>query len=222
MPFQVPWTDDPPDTRPRNTLPYLWGLRASWKPTDWALPLVVREKDTVVGVQELRGKDFTVTRQVSSGSWLGQVYQGVESARRCAPRSFTRHSRASAPGERPAAPSTTTQRRWRYPAASATWRTATTSEYGAASQRATSGCSLTGRPGNGRGVATSQSMGWPLACPCSVYNLRAHSEGTAVGSRRAASSRNTFLSNFPTLVLGISSTKRTSSGSHHLATSGWR
>lgn len=76
MPFQVPWTDDPPDIRPRNTLQYLWGLRASWKPTDWALPLVVREKDTVVGVQELRGKDFAITRQVSSGSWLGQRYQG--------------------------------------------------------------------------------------------------------------------------------------------------
>jgi RimJ/RimL family protein N-acetyltransferase len=76
MPFEIPWTDDPPDTRPRNTLQYLWGLRASWKPTDWALPLVVREEDTVVGIQELRAKDFAITGQVSSGSWLGQVYQG--------------------------------------------------------------------------------------------------------------------------------------------------
>jgi RimJ/RimL family protein N-acetyltransferase len=76
MPFEIPWTDDPPEIRPRNTLQYLWGLRASWKPSDWVLPLVVREQDTVVGIQELRGKDFAITRQVSSGSWLGQAYQG--------------------------------------------------------------------------------------------------------------------------------------------------
>src|SRR2546428_4985621 len=75
MPFELPWTDDPPDIRPRHTLQYLWGLRASWKPTDWALPLVVREKDTLVGLQELRDKDFAII-QASSGSWLGQVYQG--------------------------------------------------------------------------------------------------------------------------------------------------
>jgi RimJ/RimL family protein N-acetyltransferase len=76
MPFAIPWTDDPPDVRPRNSLQFWWGLRAGWKPAQWHLPLVVREGGEVVGVQSLHGTDFAVTRQVETGSWLGRSYQG--------------------------------------------------------------------------------------------------------------------------------------------------
>ena len=76
MPFEIPWTDDPPDVRPRNSLQFWWALRANWKPTRWVLNLVVREGKTIVGVQDLLGAEFAVTRQVATGSWLGAAYQG--------------------------------------------------------------------------------------------------------------------------------------------------
>lgn len=76
MPFEIPWTDAPPDIRARNSLQYWWGLRASWQPADWHLTLVVRETSTVVGVQDLFAKNFPAKRQVATGSWLGKGFQG--------------------------------------------------------------------------------------------------------------------------------------------------
>jgi RimJ/RimL family protein N-acetyltransferase len=76
MPFAIPWTDDPPEIRPRNSLQFWWRLRASWQPTKWMLTLMAKEGDNVVGVQDLLADDFAVTRSVATGSWLGQSYQG--------------------------------------------------------------------------------------------------------------------------------------------------
>jgi RimJ/RimL family protein N-acetyltransferase len=76
MPFAIPWTDDPPEVRPRSSLQFWWGLRASWQPTKWTLTLMAKEGDNVVGVQDVVADDFAVTRQVGTGSWLGQSYQG--------------------------------------------------------------------------------------------------------------------------------------------------
>lgn len=76
MPFEIPWTDEPPDVRPRQSLQYWWGLRANWQPSRWVLSMVVREDQTIVGVQDLFGTEFAVTRQVGTGSWLGKAYQG--------------------------------------------------------------------------------------------------------------------------------------------------
>lgn len=76
MPFAIPWTDDPPEVRPKNSLQFWWGSRASWKPTKWILPLMVMAGNEVVGVQDLHATDFAITRQVETGSWLGQSYQG--------------------------------------------------------------------------------------------------------------------------------------------------
>jgi RimJ/RimL family protein N-acetyltransferase len=76
MPFDVPWTDDPPEIRPQHSLQFYWGLRASWKPTDWHLSLMVRERETLVGAQGLLAIDFAVRRQVGTGSWVGKAYQG--------------------------------------------------------------------------------------------------------------------------------------------------
>jgi len=75
MPFEIPWTDDPPEVRPRNSLQFWWALRANWKPHRWALNLVVREGETIVGVQDLVAAEFAVTRQVATGSWLGTAFQ---------------------------------------------------------------------------------------------------------------------------------------------------
>lgn len=76
MPFAIPWTDDPPEVRARNSLQFWWGLRAGWKPARWQLALVVREGGEAVGVQSLHATDFAITRQVETGSWLGRSYQG--------------------------------------------------------------------------------------------------------------------------------------------------
>lgn len=76
MPFDVPWTDDPPEIRPRNSLQFYWGLRASWKPTNWHLSFVVEERQVVVGAQGMLGIDFVVRRQVGTGSWVGKAHQG--------------------------------------------------------------------------------------------------------------------------------------------------
>jgi RimJ/RimL family protein N-acetyltransferase len=76
MPFEIPWTDEPSDVRPRNSLQFWWAQRANWKPNRWVLNLVVRERETIVGIQDLVGAEFAVTRQVVTGSWLGKAYQG--------------------------------------------------------------------------------------------------------------------------------------------------
>ncbi|SON60649.1 Putative succinyl-CoA transferase [Mycobacterium simulans] len=77
MPFSVPWTRAPRADLPFNTLSYVWRELAGFKWYDWALPLAVVVDGSAVGVQGLRAKDFPITRQVHSGSWLGLKYQGL-------------------------------------------------------------------------------------------------------------------------------------------------
>jgi RimJ/RimL family protein N-acetyltransferase len=76
MPFSVPWTRVPRAQLPFNTLSYLWRELAGFKRDDWALPLAVIVDGAAVGVQALLAKDFPITRQLESGSWLGLRYQG--------------------------------------------------------------------------------------------------------------------------------------------------
>lgn len=76
MPFEIPWTDAPAPELPRNALQFWWGLRSGWKPTDWTLTLAVLEEGRLVGVQDLQAKEFGVTRQVQTGSWLTRSAQG--------------------------------------------------------------------------------------------------------------------------------------------------
>jgi len=76
MPFDTPWTDEPPEIRPQHSLQFYWGMRANWKPTNWHLTMMVKEGDVVVGAQGMLATDFAVKRQVGTGSWVGQGYQG--------------------------------------------------------------------------------------------------------------------------------------------------
>lgn len=34
MPFDMPWTDEPPEIRPQHSLQFYWGTRANWKSTN--------------------------------------------------------------------------------------------------------------------------------------------------------------------------------------------
>lgn len=76
MPFQVPWTDVPREELAANVLRFHWSRRAASTPEDWSVTFAVRCRGALVGVQELLGKDFAVTRTVSTGSWLGRAHQG--------------------------------------------------------------------------------------------------------------------------------------------------
>ncbi|GAA2411349.1 GNAT family protein [Actinomadura vinacea] len=76
MPFAVPWTDLPPAERARGLMQFHWRHLANWSPQDWNLQLGVFVDDHIVGVQGIMARDFTILREVSTGSWLGQRYQG--------------------------------------------------------------------------------------------------------------------------------------------------
>lgn len=75
MPFQMPWTDAPREELIPNTLRHYWTARGSWTPQAWAVPFVVRRTGVLVGIQELSGRNFAVTRTVDTGSWLGAAHQ---------------------------------------------------------------------------------------------------------------------------------------------------
>lgn len=75
MPFTQPWTDTDPRDLGRASLQYFWRARAGVSPERWAVNFVVRLDGKVIGTQGLMAADFGVTREVSSGSWLGIPFQ---------------------------------------------------------------------------------------------------------------------------------------------------
>jgi RimJ/RimL family protein N-acetyltransferase len=76
MPFAVPWTDAPREELGRNSVQFYWSQRAELRPDKWTVNFLVRLDGDVIGVQGLVASDFGVTREVSSGSWLGRSFQG--------------------------------------------------------------------------------------------------------------------------------------------------
>lgn len=75
MPFLFPWTDQPVEDLIRGTLQHHWEARSRLSAAQWSVNFLVRHDGRVIGEQSLRAKDFAVTRQVSTGSWLGAAYQ---------------------------------------------------------------------------------------------------------------------------------------------------
>jgi RimJ/RimL family protein N-acetyltransferase len=76
MPFTVPWTRGTPTEVSRSVLTYLWGRRGSVSADSWSLELAVVRAGEVVGTQGLMAKDFLVTREAETGSWLGLRHHG--------------------------------------------------------------------------------------------------------------------------------------------------
>ncbi|MFC7646357.1 GNAT family N-acetyltransferase [Streptosporangium lutulentum] len=76
MPFGFPWTDVQPLERARGTIQHHFKQWSSWSPQNWQCSFVTIFEGQVVGTQEMDGLDFAVTRQVSTGSWIGQRFQG--------------------------------------------------------------------------------------------------------------------------------------------------
>jgi len=76
MPFTVPWTDLPPGERSRAVLQYHWSTWAELRPARWRLEFAVLAQGGVVGLQGMGVRDFAVTGEVGTGSWLGARHQG--------------------------------------------------------------------------------------------------------------------------------------------------
>lgn len=75
MPFLSSWTDQAPDDLVRGTVQHHWGARSRLTPSDWNVNFLVRRDGHVIGAQGLSAKEFPITREVSSGSWLGVAHQ---------------------------------------------------------------------------------------------------------------------------------------------------
>lgn len=76
MPFIVPWTETTPRERGRAAI--LWDLRvlAGCSAERWSLPFVALHEGNVIGKQEVSAKHFGVTREATTGSWLGIAHHG--------------------------------------------------------------------------------------------------------------------------------------------------
>jgi RimJ/RimL family protein N-acetyltransferase len=72
LPFLSPWTQNPP----HEWLQHYWLCRAELSPAKWSLNFLVRLNGRVIGMQGVATKDFAVTREAHTGSWLGMSYQG--------------------------------------------------------------------------------------------------------------------------------------------------
>ncbi|MCG5216358.1 GNAT family N-acetyltransferase [Streptosporangium sp. KLBMP 9127] len=76
MPFLIPWTTAPAEDLPRNVIQYHLLTLASWQPGAWQCNFIVVHDGQVVGSQNVGASDLKITREVSTGSWLGRAHQG--------------------------------------------------------------------------------------------------------------------------------------------------
>ncbi|MBV1853947.1 GNAT family N-acetyltransferase [Catellatospora tritici] len=76
MPFGVPWTEQSAADRARSVVTHHWATLGRWTPEAWSLPLVVLHRGTVVGQQAISAKEFAITTECSTGSWLGLRHHG--------------------------------------------------------------------------------------------------------------------------------------------------
>jgi RimJ/RimL family protein N-acetyltransferase len=75
-PFLTPWTDGGYEDRARSVLQGHWGQLSGWSVAAWRLGLGVFRDGEPLGIVTLRARDFLVTRQVTTSSWLGIAHQG--------------------------------------------------------------------------------------------------------------------------------------------------
>ena len=73
MPFYVPWTDD---LSLDAFLEFHRGAWDAWRPENWSLNLIAFLDGKPIGSQGIDAEDFAARREVVTGSWLGEPYQG--------------------------------------------------------------------------------------------------------------------------------------------------
>lgn len=75
-PFLTPWAEGTPEERARFVLREHWSQLSSWTPENWRLGLgIFLHTGQPLGVAILRARDFRVTREVNTASWLGLAHQ---------------------------------------------------------------------------------------------------------------------------------------------------
>ncbi|MEU6250914.1 GNAT family protein [Glycomyces sp. NPDC047010] len=76
QPFKNAWTEAEPLTRGRTAV--LWNLRllSGITPERWCLPFVAVRDGQVVGKQDLAAKQYALTREATTSSWLGREHHG--------------------------------------------------------------------------------------------------------------------------------------------------
>lgn len=77
MPFNLPWSEQPPGVLERGVVQHGWAVRARWTVDAWNVPLAVLADGEVVGSQNVFASDFRITRQIETGSWLTRARQGA-------------------------------------------------------------------------------------------------------------------------------------------------
>lgn len=74
-PFLTPWTELPPKERGLHVMQEYWESLAQWKPESWTLKLAVVVDARPIGLVSMSAKDYSVLREVRTGSWLGREFQ---------------------------------------------------------------------------------------------------------------------------------------------------
>jgi len=77
MPFENPWTDRSQDADfVEQCVAFHESALTSWRPERWSYNPLVFLAERPIGSQGMRAEDFPTRREVDTGSWLGQAYQG--------------------------------------------------------------------------------------------------------------------------------------------------
>jgi RimJ/RimL family protein N-acetyltransferase len=77
MPFENPWTDRSADEDfVEQCVAFHESALRDWRPDRWSFNPLVFLAGRPIGSQSMRAKDFRTRREVDTGSWLGQAYQG--------------------------------------------------------------------------------------------------------------------------------------------------
>jgi RimJ/RimL family protein N-acetyltransferase len=77
MPFEVPWTDrSGEESFVADFVEFHGAALRLWRPERWSFTLLVFLSGRPIGSQSLRGEDFATRREIDTGSWLGQAFQG--------------------------------------------------------------------------------------------------------------------------------------------------
>ncbi|MGZ9929238.1 GNAT family N-acetyltransferase [Streptomyces sp. NC-S4] len=77
MPFSTPWTAGSPQSAQRNIRHWMTASIERSHIGKWSLIFAVRRNGVLVGSTNLSASNYSDGRTVTTGSWLGQDFQGV-------------------------------------------------------------------------------------------------------------------------------------------------
>lgn len=76
MPFETPWTDrSAEDDFVERSVEFHKAALRDWQPDHWSFNPLVFFEGRPIGSQGMRAEDFSLRREVDTGSWLGQAFQ---------------------------------------------------------------------------------------------------------------------------------------------------